>query len=170
MTGPFLLTIILSIFWGRCLSFPMLAELGAAGTNLNGMAGLQNMIPSNVVNLITDSLPAEYRDLIPGYNPRAPGSSQGAGHKSPAPGTAKKPPGLGTAISYPTPSAIKKTPSSWMENMSPFSWMANRSPSSVTGNSNPGSGNPNGKPSGQGDIFGNMASMFTKELLSAIKM
>jgi len=54
--------------------------------------------------------------------------------------------------------------------MSPFSWMGNRSPSSVTGNSNPGYGNPNGKPSGQGDIFGSMASMFTKELLSAIKL
>ena len=170
MTGPLLLTTILSIFWGHCISFPMLAELGATGNNLNGMAGLQNMIPSNVINLITDSLPAEYRDLIPGYNPSAPGSSQGAGNKSPAPGTAMTPSGRGTAISYPTPPTINKTPSSWMENMSPLSWMGNRSPSSVTGNSNPGSGNPNGKPSGHGDIFGNMASMFTKELLSALNI
>ncbi|XP_063396759.1 probable GH family 25 lysozyme 3 [Mytilus trossulus] len=100
-----------------------------AGSPSGGMAELNNMIPSNVVNMISNSLPQEYRHMVPGFNQPTSGSNPASNSNN-----------------NPVP------------NLKIPNWFQQGPTNSNTGNGSPGNMQGHGSPGQSGHSTGNIPS------------
>lgn len=123
--------ILIDVLARQCDSQQLGLGLGniMAGSPSSGMAELQNMIPNNVVNMISNSLPQEYRHLVPGFNQPTSGSNSASNSNN-----------------NPVP------------NLEIPNWFQQGPTNSNTGNGSPGNKQGHGSPGQSGHSTGNSPS------------